>query len=66
MFACLFASERFKTIGTYVLSNLCDGLLKSADELAQKADTTGKLVWITKSNSLRRTAKLAKTLRTKL
>jgi len=28
-----------------------------ADEFAQKAEDTGKLVWITKSNSLRRTAK---------
>ena len=34
-----------------------DGLGKSADEFAQKAKDTGKLVWITKSNSLRRTAK---------
>ena len=34
-----------------------DGLVKSADEFAQKAEDTGKLVWITKSNSLRRTAK---------
>ena len=57
---------RFKTVGTYVCSNLCDGLLKSVDELAQKANDTGKLVWITKSNSFRRTARLAKTLRTKL
>ena len=30
--------------------------VKSADEFAQKAEDTGKLVWITKSNSLRRTA----------
>ena len=34
-----------------------DGLVKSADELAQKAEETGKRVWIPKSNSLRRTAK---------
>lgn len=34
-----------------------DGLGKSADEFAQKAEDTGKLEWITKSNSLRRTAK---------
>ena len=34
-----------------------DGLVKSADEFAQKAEDTGELVWITKSNSLRRTAK---------
>ena len=34
-----------------------DSLVKSADEFAQKAEDTGKLVWITKSNSLRRTAK---------
>ena len=34
-----------------------DGLVKSADEFAQKAEDTGKLVWITQSNSLRRTAK---------
>ena len=34
-----------------------DGLVKSADKFAQKAEETGKLVWITKSNSLRRTAK---------
>lgn len=34
-----------------------DNLVKSADEFAQKAEDTGKLVWITKSNSLRRTAK---------
>ena len=34
-----------------------DGLVKSADEFAQKAEDTRKLVWITKSNSLRRTAK---------
>ena len=34
-----------------------DGLVKSADKFAQKAEDTGKLVWITKSNSLRRTAK---------
>ena len=34
-----------------------DGLVKSADEFAQKAEETGKLVWIKKSNSLRRTAK---------
>ena len=33
------------------------GLVKSADEFAQKAEDTGKLVWITKSNSFRRTAK---------
>ena len=30
--------------------------LKSAEKFAQKAEDTGKLVWITKSNSLRRTA----------
>ena len=34
-----------------------EGLVKSADEFAQKAEETGKLVWITKLNSLRRTAK---------
>ena len=34
-----------------------DGLVKSADEFAQKAEDTGKLLWITKSNSLMRTAK---------
>ena len=34
-----------------------DGLVKSADAFAQKAEDTGKLVWITKSNSLRRTSK---------
>ena len=35
-----------------------DGLVyKSADEFAQKAEDTGKLVWISKSNSLRRAAK---------
>ena len=34
-----------------------DGLGKSADEFTQKAEDTGKLVWITKSNSLRRIAK---------
>ena len=34
-----------------------DSLVKSADEFAQKAEDTGKLVWITKSNSLMRTAK---------
>ena len=34
-----------------------DGLVKSANEFAQNAEETGKLVWITKSNSLRRTAK---------
>jgi len=28
-----------------------DGLVKSADEFAQKAEDTGKLVWITKSNT---------------
>ena len=30
-----------------------DGLVKSADEFAEKAEATGKLLWITKSNSLR-------------
>lgn len=44
-------------MGKCVFSNLCDGLGKSADEFAQKAEDTGKLVWITKSNSLRRTAR---------
>lgn len=34
-----------------------EGLVKSADEFAQKAEETGKLVWITKLNTLRRTAK---------
>ena len=34
-----------------------DSLVKLADEFAQKAEDTGKLVWITKLNSLRRTAK---------
>ena len=28
-----------------------------ADEIAQKAEDTGKLVWIAKSNSLRKIAK---------
>ena len=43
-----------------------DSLVKSTDEFAQKAEDTGKLVWITKSNSLRRTAKEKEmTLRTK-
>ena len=32
------------------------GLVKSRNEFGQKAEETGKLVWITKSNSLRRTA----------
>ena len=34
-----------------------DGLVKSADEFAQKAEDTGKIMWIAKSNSLRRTVK---------
>ena len=33
-----------------VLETDVDGLVKSADEFAQKAEDTGKLVWITKSN----------------
>ena len=41
-----FTSERFKTMGKCVFSNLCE-----------KAEDTGGFVWITKSNSLRRTAK---------
>ena len=32
-------------------------MIKRPDEFAHKAEDTGKLVWITKSNSLRRTAK---------
>lgn len=32
-------------------------LEKAADEYAEKAESTGKLTFITKSNSLRRTAK---------
>lgn len=34
-----------------------DSLTKSADEYADKAESTGHLTWITKSNSMRRTAK---------
>jgi hypothetical protein len=34
-----------------------DILMKSADEMADKAENTGRVAWITKSNSLRRTAK---------
>ena len=33
-----------------------DSLTKSADEYAEKAESTGQLTWITKSNSMRRTA----------
>ena len=44
-------------MGKCVFSDLCDGLVQSADEFAPKAEGTGKLVWITKSNSLRRTVK---------
>jgi hypothetical protein len=33
------------------------GLLKSADDFAEKVETTGRLLWLTKSNSLRKTAK---------
>ena len=42
----------------YVLlfENDVDGLVKSTDEFAQKAEDTGKRACFTKSNSLRRTA----------
>ena len=40
-----------------------DCLVKSADEFAQKAEDIGRLEWITKSNSLRRTAKEKETTR---
>ena len=34
-----------------------DSLLKSADELSEKAESTGKMTFVTQSNSFRRTAK---------
>lgn len=34
-----------------------EGLIKTADEFADKAENSRQLTWITKSNSLRRTAK---------
>ena len=46
------SKEKKKRLGSEITE-----LLKSADELAEKAEQTGKLVNLTKSNSLRRTAK---------
>ena len=34
-----------------------DGLIKSADNLAEKAELTGNISFVTQSNSLRRTSK---------
>ena len=39
-----------------------DSLLKSADELSEKAESTGKMTFVTQSNSFRRTAKKKKNL----
>ena len=42
-----------------------DGLIKSADNLAEKAELTGNISFVTESNSLRRTSKeKAKELKT--
>ena len=42
-----------------------DGLIKSADNLTEKAELTGNMYFVTQSNSLRRTSKeKAKELKT--
>ena len=42
-----------------------DGLIKSADNLAEKTELTGNISFVTQSNSLRRTSKeKAKELKT--
>ena len=61
--------EQWPSVGTcdwqaeHLSINRIAPCLKSTDEFAQKAEDTGKLVWITKPNSLRRTAKEKETTR---
>ena len=48
--------DKLKKKGRHLETDV-DDLFTSAGKFAQKAQHTGKLVWITKSNSLRKTAK---------